>query len=41
MMRFWREGVIAPRGTGRIVLLDELGLIEIAQSQAREGVIVA
>jgi CRP/FNR family transcriptional regulator len=30
--RFRREGVIAPRGKGRIVLLDEARLVEIARS---------
>ena len=33
MARFRREGVIEPRGKGRIVLLDKLRLEEIARNQ--------
>ena len=33
MARFWREGLIEPRGKGRIVLLDKLSLEEIARNQ--------
>jgi CRP/FNR family cyclic AMP-dependent transcriptional regulator len=33
MARFRREGLIEPRGKGRIVLLDEPGLAEIARSK--------
>lgn len=32
MARFRREGVIAARGKGRIVLLDEARLVQIARS---------
>jgi CRP-like cAMP-binding protein len=33
MARFRHEGLITPRGRGRIVLLDEARLSEIAQSR--------